>query len=522
MNANQAGAITPTQDVAMDAQSTWTRLDGQRQSMIRRLEKLAGYTLPHLMLPDGWDANQDGAAHDFQSLGAQAVNHLATKLMLSMFAPTRPFMRLDPTAELKKRAKEEEFPEEDLANLLAQGERLAVKELDSMAARPKLFDLFKNLIVLGNSVLILPEEAETEEPRVLGLRRFCVKRSLDGKLHTLVMREQVKKDELSEDAQALVPGKQSQSPVCYYVVVRRNAGDKYEVTHWVDEHQVTSKGTKTYSEEDLPYRVIAWNLADYADYGTGLCEEYMGVLAALSTVSAAAIKCAVLASEFRWLANPAGMTRPEDFNNSENGECLPGVEGDLSLVQAAAEVANALSVQRQLAQDYANVIGRGFLMAGAVTRDAERVTAEEIRMIAQELETGLGGAYSRLAVDVQLPLGRYLLRRIKLNIKGSEIKPTIVTGLDALSRNGDLEALKAYISDVAQITVLPEQVLRYLPMSVILKDLATGRGLDGNRYSNDAPTAAASQQQEDQRQVAVDTATAAGQAQAKAAAEGAQ
>jgi hypothetical protein len=522
MNANQAGAITPTQDVSKDAQSVWNRLNNGRASMMRRLEKLAAYTLPHLLQPDGWDANQDGGGHDYQSIGAQAVNHLATKLMLSMFAPTRPFMRLDASPELKKLAREQDFPEEDLQNLLAQGERAAIKELDSMAARPKLFDLFKNLIVLGNSVITLPEEAETEEPRVLGIRRFCVKRSLDSKLHTLVMREQVKKDELSEDAQALVPGKQSQSNVDYYVLVCRNAQDKYEVTHWVDDKQVTAKGTKTYSEEDLPYRVIAWNLADYADYGTGLCEEYMGTLAALSTVSAAAIKCAVLASEFRWLANPAGMTRPEDFNNSENGECLPGVEGDLSLVQAAAEVANALGVQRQLAQDYTNVIGRGFLMAGAVTRDAERVTAEEIRMIAQELETGLGGAYSRLAVDVQLPLGRYLLRRIKLAIKGSLIKPTIVTGLDALSRNGDLEALKAYISDVAQITVLPPEVLRYLPMSVILKDLATGRGLDGNRYANNSQAAAAAQKQEDQRQVAVDTATAEGQAQAKAAAEGGQ
>jgi hypothetical protein len=505
----------------MDAQSTWNRLNDGRASMMRRMEKLSAYTLPHLLLPDGWEANQDGIAHDFQSFGAQAVNHLATKLMLSMFAPTRPFMRLDPTPALKALAKASDFPVEDLENLLAQGEREAIKELDSMAARPKLFDLFKNLIVLGNSVLILPEDAEGEEPRVIGLRRFCVKRSLDGKLHTLIIREQVKKDELSEEAQALVPKKDGHSPVEYFIMVRRDGADKYCVTHWVDDQQMADK-KKDYPSVDLPYRVIAWNLADYADYGTGLCEEYMGTLAALSTVSAAAIKSAVLASEFRWLANPAGMTRPEDFNDSENGQCLPGVEGDLSLVQAAAEVANALGVQRQLAQDYSNVLGRGFLMAGAVTRDAERVTAEEIRMIAQELETGLGGAYSRLAVDVQLPLGRYLLRRVKLQLKGNQIKPTIVTGLDALSRNGDLEALKAYISDVAQITALPPEVLRYLPMSVILKDLATGRGLDGKKYSNDEATAAASQKQQDSRQVAVETATAAGAAQAKAAAEGGQ
>jgi hypothetical protein len=521
MNANQAGAMSPSNNTPKDAKSTWTRLDGMRQSMMRRLEKLAGYTLPHLLLPDGWDANQDGVSHDWQSVGAQAVNHLATKLMLSMFAPTRPFMRLDPSVELKRQMTAANIPLEDVQNLLAQGERTAVKELDSMAARPKLFDLFKQLICLGNSLLILPEEAETDEPRVLNLRRFVVKRSLDSMLHTLVVREQVKKDELSPEVQLLV-GEKEDSALCeFFIMVCRVGKTKYEVTQWIDDKKIEGK-TKEYEYENLPYRVIAWNLADYADYGTGLCEEYMGALAALSTISASTVKAAVLAGEFRWLANPAGMTRPEDFENSENGSCLPGMEGDLSLVQAAAEVAKAVDINRTLANDYTNVIGRGFLMAGAVTRDAERVTAEEIRMIANELETGLGGAYSRLAVDVQLPLARYLLRRIKLEFKGDAIKPTIVTGLDALSRNGDLEALKAYINDVVTITSMPPEVLRYLPLETILADLATGRGLDGKRYANTPEQAKAAQMQEDQRQVGVETATAAGQEQAKAAANGGQ
>jgi hypothetical protein len=521
MNANQAAAAAPMGPQPKDAKSVWTRLDGGRQSMMRRLEKLAAYTLPHLLLPDGWDANQDGITHDFQSFGAQCVNHLATKLMLSMFAPTRPFMRLDPSPDLKRELQAARIPLEDVQNVLAQGERQAVKELDSMAARPKLFDLFKQLIALGNSLLILPEEATSDEPRVLNLRRFVVKRSLDSLLHTLVVREQVKKDELSPEVQALIPQKEDHAMCEFFIMVCRTGKTSYEVTEWIDDKKIDGK-TKTYEYQDLPYRVIAWNLADYADYGTGLCEEYMGALAALSTVSAANIKAAVLASEFRWLANPAGMTRPEDFENSENGACLPGMEGDLVLIQAAAEVSASVNINSKLIQDYTNVLGRGFLMAGAVTRDAERVTAEEIRMIATELETGLGGAYSRLAVDVQLPLARYLLKRIKLEIKGDAIQPTIVTGLDALSRNGDLEALKAYISDVATITSLPPQVLAYLPLETILRDLATGRGLDGKRYAKSAQDAAATQQQEDQRVVGVETATAAGKAQAEAAAQGGQ
>ena len=42
------------------------------------------------------------------------------------------------------------------------------------------------------------------------------------------------------------------------------------------------------------------------------------------------------------------------------------------------------------------------IQAGAAGRD--RVTAEEIRMVANELETGLGGVYSILSVEMQLTL----------------------------------------------------------------------------------------------------------------------
>ena len=38
-----------------------------------------------------------------------------------------------------------------------------------------------------------------------------------------------------------------------------------------------------------------------------------------------------------------------------------------------------------------------FLLNAAVQRDAERVTAQEIRYMANELETALGGVYSLLS-----------------------------------------------------------------------------------------------------------------------------
>jgi hypothetical protein len=90
-------------------------------------------------------------------------------------------------------------------------------------------------------------------------------------------------------------------------------------------------------------------------------------------------------------------------------------------------------------------------MNSAVTRDAERVTTEEIRQQALELETSLGGVYSRLAGTLQLAVARWLLREVKIDVKNTRLKVRIVTGLDALSRNGDLAALRGALGDIAAL-----------------------------------------------------------------------
>ena len=47
------------------------------------------------------------------------------------------------------------------------------------------------------------------------------------------------------------------------------------------------------------------------------------------------------------------------------------------------------------------------------SRSAERVTAEEVRYMAQELETALGGVYSILSQEFQYPFVNLLLGRME-------------------------------------------------------------------------------------------------------------
>ncbi|MBX9279900.1 portal protein, partial [Klebsiella pneumoniae] len=81
----------------------------------------------------------------------------------------------------------------------------------------------------------------------------------------------------------------------------------------------------------------------------------------------------------------------------------------------------------------------------------ERVTAEEIRYVASELEDTLGGVYSILSQELQLPLVRVLLKQLQATQQIPElpkeaVEPTISTGLEAIGRGQDLDKLERCIA----------------------------------------------------------------------------
>jgi hypothetical protein len=178
---------------------------------------------------------------------------------------------------------------------------------------------------------------------------------------------------------------------------------------------------------------------------------------------------------------------------SENGAAIPGVEGDVVLLQNGKSA--DLRITMEMASAYVSRIGRGFLLGSAVTRDAERVTAEEIRLQAIELETSLGGVYSRIAVDLQVPLSMWLLREAGVSDLGKGLKPRVVVGLDALSRHGELDELRQWLADMASIATLPEGLMAELNMRELARALAAPRRINTNTFLKPPEQVAAEQQQ---------------------------
>ncbi len=456
--------------------------DNKRQGIMYRLERYSGWTIPKLFPKRNRDQDTEPLTHGFQSLGAQSVNHLANKLMMSLFAPSRPFFRLELKKNAKKTMAQTGVDLQQLQAKLAKAEQDASLELDKRSIRSRLYDLLKMLIVLGNALMVF----EKDTIRILNMRHYVVKRTRTGDVYELVIREKVHKSQLQPAALAAVISHPEFKPdddgmVWEYKWVKYDhETKKFNEDVWICDCKLPANFSSTYSADKLPYRAVSWDLAAGDDYGTGLVEDYEADFQSLSMLSEAAVQGAILASEFRWLVNPAGQTSVEDFMASPNGSAIPGAKGDIELVNAGVD--GVLQTNQAIQSTYINRIGAGFLLQTAVTRQAERVTAQEIRMVAEELEGGLGGGYSRIAADVQVPVAYWTMALTDRDIAGKDMEPVIITGLAALSRTGDRDRLLEFGQNLAAVLSLNPQILERLKLSAWIADLAAAGGLDPATY----------------------------------------
>ena len=489
------------------AADVWSHLHGQRSGILRKIERYAALTIPKVCYPEGYNDNSYDDSHDYQSIGAQGTNHLSNKLMLAMFAPSRPFAKLLPGAKAKAQAQQMKLTPIQLQDILANGEREAIKELDRRGQRPKLFQLMRHLIVAGNALLVLSKDGM----RVMGIKKYVVRRNLEGQVLHICVKEDVRFDEIDVKIKKLLSTRfHDDTTVSFYKWIKKEDNGSYSMTQWVNEILLPQEYNGRWPADRCPYQAITWDLADEHDYGTGLVEEYAGDFEALSALSESVVDGAVQGTEYRWMVNPTGMTSIEELNASQNGDALAGVPEDVRPTQGgnpqAIETANAVL------DKYEKRISRGFLMGSSIIRDAERVTQEEVRLTAQELETSYGGVYSTLAASVQKPVARWLFDAVDLNLAGADLDVTIVTGLDALSRNGDLENFRAAMGDMAAMAQVPPGLVPRIKYEDVGRFIGQGRNIDLSQFFLTDAEAQAQQEQAMQAQVAQEVATTAGNA----------
>jgi hypothetical protein len=122
-----------------------------------------------------------------------------------------------------------------------------------------------------------------------------------------------------------------------------------------------------------------------------------------------------------------------------------------------------------------------FLVTQAIQREAERVTAEELKIMVNMLEESFGGVYTLLSDELQLPLIRRIMHMMKvggelIEIPDGLVEPQVTAGADAIGRGSDKQRLVSFFS-FAQQAYGPEAVAKYTNPIEGLRRAAAAEGI---------------------------------------------
>lgn len=504
--------MTPETPEVPSAASRYKQLLTDRQPFLDQARECAKLTLPYVMPPEGSSGQK--LAQPWQSVGSRGVNNLAAKLLLALFPPNTPFFKLAVDRfELKKIAKDVRT-KTALEEALSEMEQAVLTELETSAARPSVAESLVHLIVTGNGLIEVPTNGPLKFYR---LDRYVVQRDPMGAPKLIIIHECVSPEALPEkflkSIQGLnkLTGKQEKQKadkklgppsknIDLYTVVERVSATQWEV--WQEAHGKEIPGTYyTTTTEKLSFIPLRFTKIDGEDYGRGLVEQYLGDLISHDGLSQALCQGSLAAAKVLFLVKPTGTTDAKELAEADNGDFVAGNEEDVKALQldkfydfrTAKEQADSIEAR----------LNAAFLVLAGMQRDAERVTAEEIRALIQELETSLGGVYSVLAQEFQLPLASAYMARMARDsrlpkLPKKVVAPTITTGVEALGRGNDLQKLDLLVKDIAQ-TFGPEAVATYVVPSEYFTRRATALGITTKGLIRSEDEVQASQQADIQR-----------------------
>lgn len=499
----------------LTAAARYQRLVTSRDAYLQRARDCSKVTIPTL-IPDAGEKDRGTLKTPYQSLGARGVNYLASKLLITLFPPNSAFFKLE-IDDLVLRATEG-GPEikAEFDSALVNVEHAVMTAMETANGRASMHEAFKHLLVGGNVLLYVAEDGF----RVIHLNRYALCRDPMGHVIEIVVEEEVYPEVLPADFLEAAnaddddsEGYGSEKTLKLYTHIEYE-NDK---VHWYQEAKGKEiPGTHGMCDTDVsPWIPLRFNRVDGEEYGRGYVEEYYGDLLALEALYQAVLEGSAAAAKILFLVNPNGTTRPRTLANAANGSIIQGNATDVTVIQS--QKAQDLSIANSVIDRIEGRLQFAFLLNTAIQRPGERVTAQEIRYMSQELEAGIGGLYSILTQELQLPLVRRLMhvmrkqRKLPAFPKGDGgkalVNPKPVTGLEAIGRGDDRNKLVDFITTVGQV-LGPDVLQKYINVDEALRRLANSESIDTTNLVKtkeqlDGEAAAANEQMVQQQQQAM-------------------
>lgn len=456
------------------AQSIYSTLEGHRYQYLDRARQCSRLTLPYIMPDEGFGPHSR-LETPFQGVGARGVNNLASKLLLALLPPNAPFFRLNVDKFLLEQEGAEEAVVTEIEGALQKVEESVMEEISRESYRSSIHEALKHLIICGNALLYFPDDGGV---RMFSLDRYVVERDPMGNVIKIATKETLNYKALPDNIKALVGEQDAQGGDSHIYTSVCRIDNKWEVSQEVNG-MIVPDSQGTYDLDKNPFIPLRFTRIDGEAYGRGYIEEYLGDLQSLEKLTQAIVEGSAASSKVLFMVNPNGTTNARSLAESPNGAIVSGNAADVNVLQV--NKVGDFRVTQETMNTIKDRLGHAFLLTSGAVRNAERVTAEEIRMLSQELETAIGGLYSLLSTELQLPMINRLMGVMgKSNrlpkLPKNVVNPVIITGVEALGRGNDLQKLDLFLAGAAQV-VGPQAVAQYVNVSEYFKRRAVSLGI---------------------------------------------
>lgn len=468
---------TPQDGQRTTAKQLYAKLETARQPYTQRAEKCAELTIP-MAFPKDSDTSSTKYETPYQSIGARGVNNLTSKLMLALFPPNAPFFRLSLGDEVRAQLGDDPRTVQEWESSLSKIERQITNYMETHQMRVTMNEAMTQLVLSGNVLLFLPPKEGGM--KLYRLNSYVLSRDGIGNTIEIVTKESIAYGALPPEAQRCITEDNVEPHKAYDVYTHTYLeGGTYQSYQEVGD-QIIPGSEQTYPKDASPWIPLRLRKMDGEAYGRSFVDEYLGDLKALEALSKSVTETAAIASNIIFLVKPSAVTRISELQKAKPGDFVCGRLEDIEALQI--NKSSDLQITTAAISNIEARLSYAFLLNSAVQRNAERVTAEEIRYVARELEDTVGNIYSILAQELQLPLVRRFMNQmtsmgaIPALPQGSRgVEPTVTTGIEALGRGHDLAKLDTFIR-YAQ--VFPEAFQTAVKQNEILSQIATALGID--------------------------------------------
>ena len=473
-------------------------LDGRRQYRIDLARKCSSLTIPSVLPPRGW--TEDAALpQPYSSIASRGVTAMASRMLSAL-------MPLNDTPFFKFSLKNGAEPTPEIKSYLETLSYQVYNKIIANNLREIVFQALQHLIIVGDVMTIMDDDFNY---RNLRIDQYVIQRNVEGKVIELIHLEYLPIDPTDEYGELVGTGnieyrRGYQTIYCQYLL--DEDGKTWYARKENEEGELVMEGE--YSV--LPIIPLRWYGIVGENYGRSHCEDILGDLSSLENYTQSHIEGMAAASTFWMGVDPAGLTELDDIASAGNGTFVPAKSTDVFCLSPAQTLSPQISATSAAVQEMRREVAEAFLMTSGAIPSGDRVTATAVRMIGSELETVLGGAFSAIARDLMEPIVKRAVF-VMLNNgdmdermyeqffeKDGTLSVEIITGLQALSRDSDLQKLMQMGEMVRN---LPPQALQTFRWDAYSKALISSLGFDPRMWVKSEQEIAQEQQMMQQQQM---------------------